>query len=330
MAGSAFPVDDARLMTLAGVAYGALEKIPEYLANAELLGGEWSAAWLPAAKGNPDNLAYLAVNEAKTAAVIAIRGTYPNPLSPIYWENGQQDSPFGAMVAWNNHQSAKISGGTQTGFVNLFALGNDQGQTLADAVAALDPAIPIIVTGHSLGGTLAPVVALWLADNVSGRAIYSVSFAGMTPGNAAFAGLFGPGTALAGRTRRVFNTLDSVSFGWNQVLATRNFFEPSPRGGILVKLFLVIAWLRLHFGGYGYTAIGDAVPLAGAVSDPSQKHGLISYVIETLHQHMPDTYLALMNAPALPFSILFGTLTTDQKSPRNHAPRASALPVYHL
>lgn len=325
-----FPIDDARLITFAGIAYGAVGKIPRYLAEAQLLAGEWSIIWIPAAGQNPDNLAYIALNEQAGSAVLAIRGTYPDPLSPIYWNNGQQDSPFGPMVAWKDSASAKISGGTNTGYMNLSGLLDADGRTIAEAVAALDPGISLCVTGHSLGGTLAPVLALDLADREPDRAIYSVSFAGMTPGNAAFAALFDRDGGLSGRTRRVFNTIDSVSYGWNAVLATRNFFTPSPRGGPLVTLFLFIAWLRLTIGGYGFTPIGESVALPGTVQNASSKQGLVSFVIETLHQHMPDTYLALLGAPPLPFSILFGAVTSDGPAPPEVHPQDRAMPVFHI
>lgn len=39
---------------------------------------------------------------------------------------------------------------------------------------------------------------------------------------------------------------------------------------------------------------------------PTISSELVAYVIENLHQHMPDTYLALLGAPALPFRIGFG------------------------
>ena len=325
-----FPVDDAHLMTLAGIAYGAAEKIPSYLSKASLLAGEWSLVWQPGTQADPDNFAFLALNKTAKTAVLAIRGTYPNPLSPIYWENGQQDSPFGTMAKWQGSQTAKISKGTNTGYCNLVALTNDAGQTIADAIAGLDADISVSVTGHSLGGTLTPVLALKLAEDDPQREIYSVSFAGMTPGNAAFAELCGPNGALKGRTKRVFNTLDSVSFGWNNVLATRNFYQPAPKGGWLVKIFLVIAWFRLRFGGYGFAGIGADAPLTGSVKNPNQKHGLISYVLENLHQHMPDTYLKLLGAPALPFNILFGTTTSEKPNVRDHSAVNAGLPVYHI
>ncbi|HXW22575.1 MAG TPA: hypothetical protein VEK14_06660 [Rhodomicrobium sp.] len=83
------------------------------------------------------------------------------------------------------------------------------------------PAPRIYVTGHSKGGMLSAVLALWLADTRgpqslaaevwdpgSKAVVYSYSFAGPTAGNAALAAHFDD---VLGRTSvRVWNTLDVV------------------------------------------------------------------------------------------------------------------------
>ncbi|PIL21045.1 hypothetical protein P775_06660 [Puniceibacterium antarcticum] len=326
MSGS--PIDDATLMTFAGIAYGAVENIPRYVQESPQISTDWAVVWTPAEDENPDNLAYIALDQSSGMAVLAIRGTYPNPFSPIYWENGQQDSPFGPMQAWPGGGNAKISNGTNTGFSNLIALVGANGLTIEETVAKLPQDVVLCVTGHSLGGTLAPVLALKLSKNDPSRSINITSFAGLTPGNKAFAELFASDTPLSGKVRRIYNTLDSVSYGWNNVLATRNFFFPNPQGGFLVKIFLLLAWLRLKLGGYNYAAIGQSEQLTGQVQDPS-KTGPIAYVLETLHQHMPDTYLSILGAPPLPFSILFGNVTVDKGHAKERTPKRSTVPVFH-
>jgi hypothetical protein len=308
------PLSDALLMTMAGIAYGSPVKIADYLAAAEPTKG-WTTAWLPDPGDPPVNFAFLAVNPAGDAYVLAIRGTYPDPFSSAYWDDARQDSPFGEMKAWPRAQGAKISGGTNEGFQNLITLKDAKGRTLQDYVTSLPVNASVMVTGHSLGGTLTPVLALWLAETFPDLDVSAASFAGMTPGNAKFAALFGPGTPLNGKVRRVYNTLDLVPYGWNRVLATRSFFQPAPQGGLLVFLMLLLTSWRLRMGGYGYTAIGTAVALNGVVRPPWLKCTLPAYVVETLHQHLPDTYLELLGAPPLPFSILVGTAI----APRDHA-----------
>ncbi|MBO0663056.1 lipase [Jiella sp. MQZ9-1] len=315
-------------MTLAGIAYGNPGRIPSYLAEAAALGGAWSLQWMPSASdAAPPNFAFAARDHDTDVVVIAIRGTYPNPLSPAYWSDTSEDSPFGDMVSWPNVGDAKIGHGTAEGLKRLIALVDDDGVSLEDFVAALPASTAVVVTGHSLGGTLTPVLALALAQADPTRLISATSFAGMTPGNAAFANLFGPGTRLDGRVRRVYNTLDTVSYGWDRVLETRGFYEPSPKGGTIVDAFLLATALRLMTGDYDYTAVGLPVPLQGTVRPDQPSCTLIAYVMENLHQHLPNTYLSLLGAPPLPFSILFGTIVADRQDDTNASEAEKILPI---
>jgi Lipase (class 3) len=319
---------DSVLMTLAGVAYGDPARVPGYLAAATPTAG-WQVIWMPEVGEAPDNFMFLAT-DGRGSYVVAIRGTYPNPFSEAYWHDGNQDSPFGTMADWPGAPGAKIGGGTQTGLTNLLALKDAKGQSLAEAVACLPADAVVTVTGHSLGGTLAPVLALALATADSSSEIQATSFAGMTPGNAAFAALFGAGTRLSGRVRRVYNTLDTVSYGWDRVWATHGFYQPAPQGGDVVSALLLATEARLKLGGYEYAPVGLPVPLPGQVRPATIPCALAAYVIENLHQHLPDTYLSLLGAPPLPFSIIWGSMTV----PRSH-PLAGRLPspggaVVHL
>ncbi|MBP0617430.1 lipase family protein [Jiella mangrovi] len=326
MTSAAAAVDDAQLMTLAGIAYGDPARIAGYLAEATVLDGAWSLGWLPVPPDPPVNFAFAARNMEADVAVVAIRGTYPNPLSPAYWSDASQDSPFGPMSPWPGSGDAKIGGGTAAGLKGLLELTDGSGAALQSFVGSLPPSTTLVVTGHSLGGTLAPVLALILAETFQDRPVAATSYAGMTPGNAAFAALFGPGSRLDGKVRRVYNTLDTVAYGWDAVLQTRGFYDPAPKGGAVVDAFLLATAARLDAGGYDYGAVGTPVPLEGTLRPEQPDCTLIAYMLENLHQHLPDTYLALLGAPPLPFSILFGTIVADK--PATELARAeTGLPV---
>jgi hypothetical protein len=300
------------LMTLAGIAYGQPSAIPGYLAADTLTQGQWKIAWIAAQVDPPVNFAYIA-KRTDGAYAIAIRGTYPNPLSPAYWDDADLDNPIGPMRTWPGTTDAQVSNGTWTAFQTIIALLDSAGTTtFAEAVASLPDNATIYVTGHSLGGTLTPVIALWLSQMGKGFIIEAMPFAGMTPGNAAFADLFGPGTKLNGRVTRYNNTLDTVPYGWDRVLDTRHFYEPAPQGGLLIEAALGVMALRLL--SYGYTAIGAEVQLQGILQPPKIDCGIVAYVLENLHQHLPDTYLDLLGAPKLPFSILFGSVVAPKNS----------------
>lgn len=303
------------LMTLAGIAYGKPSEIPRYLEEDALTRGEWEVVWSPTQPSDgsaPPNFALIARSSKTGAYVIAIRGTYPNPFSSAYWDDASQDSPFGDMQPWPGvDPGAKVSAGTWEGFGNLIALA--QGSvTLEQAVGQIPAEAEIYVTGHSLGGTLCQVIGLWLTELPSPRTPTVYAFAGMTPGNAAFAALFGPGQPLHGRVWRYNNVLDTVPYGWDRVTATKGFYQPAPRGGYLVEGLLELTKWRLR--DYGYTSIGTEVSLPGTVVDPGISCEIVGYVWENLHQHLPDTYLQLLGAPTLPFTIGVGSVVHDGES----------------
>lgn len=315
------------MMTLAGIAYGKPTAIPSYLAQDALTKGDWSIVWIADDVAVPVNFAFIARSAASGAYAIAIRGTYPDPFSPAYWSDTTQDSPTGPMQTWPGGaaSSAQVSGGTWTGFRNILAL-NGAGQSFAEAVAALPAGATVYVTGHSLGGTLAPVIALWMSEQIGLPVPTVYAFAGMTPGNAGFAALFGPGTALDGRVWRYNNTLDTVGYGWDRVLEARNFYQPAPSGGLLVEAAIVAMALRLV--PYGYTGFGTIVELQGVLRLPTINCALVAYVLENLHQHLPDTYLALLGAPALPFTIGFGSVVVPKDHPTAAVLTQGSVPVY--
>lgn len=302
------------LMTLAGIAYGKPSAIASYLVTDTLTAGDWSIVWIADDLAVPVNFAFIAKSASTGAYAIAIRGTYPDPFSSAYWDDANEDSPVGPMQPWPGaaDPAAQVAGGTWTGFQSLLGL-IGAGQSLAQAVAALPATATVYVTGHSLGGTLAPVLALWMSEQ-TGVAVPSVyAFAGMTPGNAAFAALFGPASPLAGRVWRYNNTLDTVGYGWDRVLETRRFYQPEPSGGLLVEGAIVAMALRLM--SYGYTGFGTIVALPGVLRKPTIDCDFVAYLLENLHQHMPDTYLALLGAPALPFAIGFGAIVSPRTAP---------------
>jgi len=300
------------LMTLAGLAYGDPQKLDGYLAGSQT--AAWRVVWAAAAELVPDTFAFIARDGESSRYAIVIRGTYPHPLNIAYWNDATLDSPYGPMQPWPGDATgkAKIAKGTSKAFGDILKLQDSAGKSFADAAGALPPGADIYITGHSLGGTLAPVVGLWLSERPVPVTPIVCAFAGMTPGNAAFAALFGPGTRLDGRVWRYNNTLDTVPYGWDRVWSAIGFYKPRP-SSFLVKVAIGFMGLILSF--YGFRAIGTEVPLKGTVNAPVFKSNLVSYVIENLRQHLPETYLALLGAAPLPFTIGFGAIVADGAHP---------------
>jgi hypothetical protein len=291
------------LMTLAGLAYATPAYIRRHLAAGPVAGATWTLLWMPDDQAVPVNFAYL-VRDETGRHVLAIRGTYPNPFSSAYWEDAQQDSPFGTMQPWPGATvtGAEVSAGTWTGLRSLLALSGG-GRTLSAVLTGLGAA-DLYFTGHSLGGTLAPVLGLWTASANPAPTLAVYAFAGMSPGNAAFAQEYAGQARLSGRSWRYNNTLDTVPYGWDRVLETLSFYQPKPQGGVIVQALQLAMALRLV--PYDFASVGEEVKLTGVLFPPAVSVDFIAYLIENLSQHLPDTYLTLLGAPVLPFEIGFG------------------------
>ncbi len=318
-------------MTLAGIAYGAPPDIPSYLAQDALTQGDWTISWIAQNQDVPVNFAFIAQSKTSGAYCIAIRGTYPNPLNPAYWDDGSQDNPLGTMQPWpigaGPGDGAMVSAGTAAAFGNIIALSNGT-TTFQQALEAIPAGAKVTVTGHSLGGTLAPVIALWMTGLPNGLVPDVYCYAGMTPGNNAFANLFGPGTALDGKVTRYANTLDSVPYGWNDVLSTRGFYDPAPKGGMVYEAAII--GYAAALADYGYAPIGEEVTLEGQLFPSQIACDIVAFVIQNLRQHLPDTYLSLLGAPPLPFTLGFGSVVLPGGHPTISQLASNRLPVYYL
>jgi hypothetical protein len=112
------------------------------------------------------------------------------------------------------------------GIRNRIVQGPDLIGYLRHVVAETDEPVDVFVTGHSKGGALAVAVAAWLTDtrgmewvldedqwDPDGRTtVHCYSFAGPTPGNAAFADLVT--TILGPNVARTSNMMDIVPHAW--------------------------------------------------------------------------------------------------------------------
>ncbi len=223
----------------------------------EVVRGDWEVVWGPAVKvfdtddfainamyvvrkksplpadhpaHDPDDVDEPAAPGKPPHYVIAIAGT--NPTSTFNWI--VEDFQVSRQVVWkpDADEDAKISFGTSIGFDILLNLEPGPGRpgtgrTLVeflweDATALGSREIDLWVCGHSLGGALAPTLALWLTEDAGVRELWdpyrraSVStmpMAGASPGNADFSARLE--AAFPGdRTRRYVNTLDVVPHAW--------------------------------------------------------------------------------------------------------------------
>lgn len=298
-------VSAAVAMTLAGLCYAPRRRIAGYLARPALAtAGAWRIVWGPVE--TLANLVYVAYSPESHTFCVAIRGTVPTP-GPAQLLNVYQDLHVAQAVPWPHGEApdARIARGTWDGLRALLSRPSD-GATLdafLEHAAAALPGASVAVTGHSLGGCLASVLAVHLRHRLPGVPVAPVTFAAPTAGNEAFAALF---DALFPAAPRYYNRLDVVPMAWAGLDGVARLFPAPgvrcpPAFGETVRL--VTKWLRR--AGVSYAHPGRGVELAGAPErlfvrmDP-----VAAFTRELLRQHHPDSYLALLGAPCLPFELV--------------------------
>lgn len=192
----------------------------------------WQLVWQPVQIIN-GNYAFIAYNGAQY--VIAIRGSILNFSWGAFdnWFEQDFNLLFQQPFAYTMNPSAKpmISQGAFDGLNDLIALKNQQGQTMWDYLKqnAMPNRKLLCVTGHSLGGNLATVYAMYLRYQIlqagfSLPGIFSVlTFAAPTSWNIAFASEFD--SALT-NTWRYYGMLDIVPFSACNVIGLRNLYPP--------------------------------------------------------------------------------------------------------
>jgi|GEM_PF-1224959 len=207
--------------------------------------GKWDLLWGPIVFSNDrtsktvvaDNTMMLVYNAEQNLFVVAIAGT--NAVSTYGFF--QEDFGVNNLIDWNvvvpdaDKKSGSIAAGTKQGLDILLGMTGPElmieGTPTGDMVTALSDymaylkkqnasftATNVAVTGHSLGGALAPVMALYLQDdtswNKSGVAttISAWPTAGPTPGNKEFADY--AGGRMKGNYNSFYNPIDVIPQAW--------------------------------------------------------------------------------------------------------------------
>ena len=145
-------------------------------------------------------------------------------------------------------------------------------QFLQQIVATTPTELDLFVTGHSLGGALATILGLSLADTVaqwSGTAAVSMktyTFASPTTGNQAYANYYNGRSglsAVAWQAFRVFNEQDLVPHAYADIGGIPESGIPlSPTLSLVASAFAGIIQATLEKNGVSYVQVGNGVPLS--------------------------------------------------------------------
>jgi triacylglycerol lipase len=285
------------MMTLCAIAYAPLDDIESQLANSTYAtAGAWNLVWGPGTSGA--NMAYVVQNNSENLYAVVIQGTQISfSLSTI--KDLYEDLDAGHQVPWAYPEvsGAAIAQGTQVGLENLTSLTSGApAQTLFGFLSTLPANSAILVTGHSLGGCLATVLAPWLqyqlAQSGQQATVVPFTFAAPTAGNPAFASFYD--TTFAPGAWRYYNNIDIVPMAWATLLEMKDQYDsPGPNCPDDVKFAvdLVFGWLTLKDNVTYAQTTGTVVALPGApVASPG-------WFLEASLQHNHNTYLNLLGAP---------------------------------
>ncbi|MFT7315564.1 MAG: triacylglycerol lipase [Paraglaciecola sp.] len=268
---------------------------------------QWKVVWGPAVFALPgtkfdDALMYVVQNLSDPSQyVIAIRGT--NPISIpnwIIWDfqaNELKAWPYGNPDPYNQPM---LSLSTSFGLVILQGLRPEETlpgykQTVLEFFqqeTQVNNNLSICVTGHSLGGALAPVLALWLKD-IQGTQltkeaqVSSIAFAGPSPGNSDFAEYFNQ--RMEKDYLRIANSLDIVTYAWQTETLSKAFSAYLPLVPS-IPLAILLKQLVKKSIDKDYLQIGtEPTILPGEL-----KLLALPYLVQAIYQHVQG-YVQLMD-----------------------------------
>jgi Lipase (class 3) len=276
----------------------------------------WRVVWGPGLSGDRANMLYVAGEASSDRLAVAIRGT-----DWSFWLNWLEDFgsvlplvPFTDVLPSIPSGDPLIAVGTNVGLQLL--LGTEASTLdgepvdLATFLRQAGDEARVFVTGHSLGGCLASVLAPSLAQRLGTARNFKVyTFAAPSAGNRGFASyydrLFTDGAA-ASTAFRVYNDLDIVPDGWASLPSIVAQYRPAPPCPDALKE--LIEWAVSKVGStyvqVGRAAKGSVVRLAGrvgppAVAAPGPDPAAELFFQEVDQQHATETYMELLSAPAV-------------------------------
>lgn len=224
-----------------------LAGINSQLSNSQLpTAGQWQAVWLGLTQDRA-NLAYIAVNYLQNAFAVSLRGTQFNSLIDLLEDlNVGSVADFTAALQPGSSFSEPIlvSLGSMKAFTEITnAVYIPNRTNLLQALAVLienapsSPAPTLYITGHSLGGAMATMVALYLnAQTWTNQPAFAVyTFAAPTAGLQGFADYYD--SVFPDNSWRYYNVWDLVPNAWvvqngeGLSYVLNNFYPSVPSSG---------------------------------------------------------------------------------------------------
>lgn len=277
----------------------------------------WQVVWGPGLNQDRSNMLFVAGNKTTNQYAVVIRGTVWTFV--IDWlEDLTSILPL-VYFPPANDTAVQIAAGTALGLTQL---------TTVTGTAGVDPTGPqtdlltylkqiadqadIFITGHSLGGCLASVLAPWLASSTglgSADNLKVYTFAAPAAGNDAFASYYNnlfTNSSGVSTAYRVYNSLDVVPNAWASLPTIETYYPPFVTCPSEIQS--LVNWAQGQISGSDYTQVGtdagqSVVELTGHILyGPSTTAaamdiiGDILFGLETTWQHQGANYLNLLGA----------------------------------
>jgi len=184
--------------------------------NGSKIGGGYGVIWGPALVMDGQYAAHITVvlqgGISGNDTVVVTSGTLGNSIEDLNEDLGIFPMvPLQSLIK-SSPALANISQGTSDGVKKILNQVSGSQGTLCDFLGRQQSGSTIRLVGHSLGGALMSVVALYLKDKFPSFNLSCETFAAPTAGDGAFASYFNK--QMAGNSLRVYNTLDTVPMAW--------------------------------------------------------------------------------------------------------------------
>lgn len=278
----------------------------------------WKVIWNPASLGG--NHAFLATDGNRYA--LAIRGSLISFTEDAFNNWILQDLNVGEQSPWpfSAKNGAMISAGSMLAWGNITAMKDRKGKTLIQMLdSLLQNDTPLLITGHSLGGNLATVVAVWIdahfkKQNRVHPDINVMTFAAPAAGNQVFADDFNERFPHALRYENKFDIVPKFPVA-EKVRELQGLYQAGPvadqikvgYGFLKVSLSSVISGIQISLHGMairpGYSAYvqtnGNGTLLTLPLSGNNKDQNAVNWFAEAGYQHSAEQYAKALGVPVI-------------------------------